>query len=824
MSPSLFRCYPHHLSSSALPDTSKASQEDTTKMHGLLHTGYSNGFYRSHSLDGSMFNRNNEDTYQHAGDWQPFVQTSESHVTRCERVGTQKESRIKRKFSITKKISRILGHGNSLTRNHKKVKKSFSEDCDMKYEEPDEFSSRSHIMRPTVISEEMMGSVQVVVEFYAQAAADRMDRDEGDPRQAYNRGRRSCVVPTLELGDNESQAAEESSEAQSYPGDLVLHNGQALRHPSPPIMNGDSADFYGSEGSLATETNLSSSPVLHKDEKKTLKSKNSIFRAVSLKCVEQVGNSAFLSRKKTSLDLEYILRKMKPTEFKNEQIASSRHAHWQSVFPHVEDTTPISDKERKRRDAVWEIYTNECTFLVDQLMVLRHCFMEPLKKCQVEDLLMEVELIKLFGNLDELCDLSFKFCRNFYTALKSSPASDFASTECLCKCLNEMTLNSRDGDIYHSYLLNYRSALTYLDLLRNTSADYAAFEKHCEQDARCNKLRLPDLMVGPMQHWTRLPLLLQRVRDYTSNQDELDSLDESRDKVVFSLKSLEKKIESMKTFERVKEIEKMLIWPTISEIDSKAFIPEQLRGLLGVQPTERLLDDKIREITFEGSLILIEKTGAVDTYVFLFTDFLLFTKVKKDVKRARGRISTIEKNEGFYQVLRQPIPVESLSIHDIGAAEAGINGMKHLFVIVQRNSFQQVIGVFTLQAHTPIGKENWLKHLRDNKEKTTEINNNKAELAKQRSVIDDQSTGSTSSLLKGVMNSQVLELPNSTSTTLPRSHKMSLSLPQGKPLSEENMPAFHIKPHLMFEKNRTLSTGSLNTDQSISMVNGGYFH
>ena len=32
----------------------------------------------------------------------------------------------------------------------------------------------------------------------------------------------------------------------------------------------------------------------------------------------------------------------------------------------------IPDAERTRRDAIWEIFTNECTFLVDHLMVLKH--------------------------------------------------------------------------------------------------------------------------------------------------------------------------------------------------------------------------------------------------------------------------------------------------------------------------------------------------------------------------------------------------------------------------------------------------------------------
>jgi len=33
-------------------------------------------------------------------------------------------------------------------------------------------------------------------------------------------------------------------------------------------------------------------------------------------------------------------------------------------------------------------------------------------------------------------------------------------------------------------------------------------------------------------------------------------------------------MEWLKTFERVKEIQQQLIWPTVSEIESKAFIPE----------------------------------------------------------------------------------------------------------------------------------------------------------------------------------------------------------------------------------------------------------
>ena len=84
---------------------------------------------------------------------------------------------------------------------------------------------------------------------------------------------------------------------------------------------------------------------------------------------------------------------------------------------------------------------------------------------------------KAAKDYDTFLQLSYRFCLDFLRSLRQSALTDFASTECMCRCLDEMTINSRDGDIYHSYLLNYRSALTYLDILRNTIEDYAIYER-----------------------------------------------------------------------------------------------------------------------------------------------------------------------------------------------------------------------------------------------------------------------------------------------------------------------------------------------------------
>lgn len=76
-----------------------------------------------------------------------------------------------------------------------------------------------------------------------------------------------------------------------------------------------------------------------------------------------------------------------------------------------------------------------------------------------------------------LLQMSYGFCRDMMTALHTMTPAEFGSTESLVECLDRMTLNSRHGDIYHSYLLNYKSALSYLDSLRNEVEEMGVFEK-----------------------------------------------------------------------------------------------------------------------------------------------------------------------------------------------------------------------------------------------------------------------------------------------------------------------------------------------------------
>jgi len=50
-----------------------------------------------------------------------------------------------------------------------------------------------------------------------------------------------------------------------------------------------------------------------------------------------------------------------------------QNAHWTDVISESAcDGDVISDGERRRRNAVWELFTSECVFLLDHLLTLKH--------------------------------------------------------------------------------------------------------------------------------------------------------------------------------------------------------------------------------------------------------------------------------------------------------------------------------------------------------------------------------------------------------------------------------------------------------------------
>ncbi|CAH8536113.1 unnamed protein product [Heterobilharzia americana] len=528
---------------------------------------------------------------------------------------------------------------------------------------------------------------------------------------ASRRGRRSAIIDNKNLiGESEVENQDTVNTSQN-PNKTINEGGQER----PPIVSSVNSFRERQRKMLRKQNTIadlsSRNQLASPSQDYELKRRANVF----LKLIERGTRS-----KESLLDLNEALQSLKSSYFHDQYLESFRDSHWSHLDKSGASEDHMPDREVRRREAVWELFKSELTFFIDHLMVLKNCFMEPLKKLQVDGYLMFVEPMHLFGNLDDLCYVSHTFCRELISNLsQESVTNEFGSTDVLLRPLKRWSEHSRDGEIYHNYCLNYDSALTYLDSLRKFE-HFNEFEKWCEQDTRCRRLQLTDLLVAPMQHYMKIPLMLSSIRRYTACSAEQEMLTACLTKVENSLKSLEDKMRWLKNFERLQEIQSQLIWPSVSELEPRVFIPEFLRQSLARQPCERLIANPKRQLLHEGFLTLNDGTKTIEIFAFLFDDFLLITRIKKPPKKKSfsenplaGRSIT---EGGVFVVYRQVIALDRFTIHDLGIVEATANGLRNAIVLVLITRFQQITGVYTLQAANELDKQRWIEKLRNSQQ------------------------------------------------------------------------------------------------------------
>ncbi|XP_069141912.1 pleckstrin homology domain-containing family G member 7-like isoform X1 [Argopecten irradians] len=482
-------------------------------------------------------------------------------------------------------------------------------------------------------------------------------------------------------------------ETKTYQRDQILRDKRKRL-----IKRNTIADFYRSRESPSSDDNKKGRPTTF-----------SFRRLIKTRSKEELSK------------LGDVLTKLAPSQFQDSDLAAYKNCHWSDLIVSSDkerQPIKIAESERKRREAVWELFTSECVFLIDHLMALKHCFLEPLKKVQVEGFLMYIEPPEIFCNLDDLCYVSYTFCKDLISVLtKNMSNTEIWETKRLEEVLERFATLSEEGEVYHTYCLNYTKGLSYLEKLKKND-DYCEFEKWCEQDPRCNRLQLNDLLVSPMQHCTKLPLLLANIRKYTLIEADRGLLAAAIGKLEVSLQNLEEKMRKERNTQRLQEIQQQLVWPSISDLDPKVYIPDFLKSSLSIQPCTKLLSCPKRQLMHEGLLTLVEATKSIDVHLFLFDDILLITKIKKSVKKKQNTFETFNTNDcNLYTVHRQPIALDRLSVHDVGIAEASANGLKHCIVLVHISRFQQIIGVFTLQSTSEYAKDYWMTKLCDAKKK-----------------------------------------------------------------------------------------------------------
>ncbi|KAM8752090.1 pleckstrin homology domain-containing family G member 7 [Acanthopagrus schlegelii] len=382
--------------------------------------------------------------------------------------------------------------------------------------------------------------------------------------------------------------------------------------------------------------------------------------------------------------------------------------------------SPTSDPQLfKRQEAIWELFTSECVYFLDQLMVLKEVFSATLTNLQATNCLNDIDSWRLFANLNELCLVSFGFLNNLLRVIRDTleitegggPTLPVllskAFQESICHCLQK-------------YCLNYTTALLYLDSLKPRE-DFGSYVKWCERNEQCRRLQLRDLLVAPLQRLTRYPLLLRNIAKRCQTEDESGGLQAIAEQVDTSICDLEGKVKWLDNYQKVKQLRDALVWLPVWERDKRAFVPESLKHLLKAVTLENLISH--RSLLHEGKLVLTENTKLIDVYLFLFDEFLLITKIKRNKKRSMGpdqnplrlpqnlELDQLLKEGCTFTVLDQPVSLDRLQLRNIDQLNASTSGLPHSFIIMHQNRYQQCIGAFILQAASESAKRVWISKI-----------------------------------------------------------------------------------------------------------------
>nr|KAF6373082.1 hypothetical protein mPipKuh1_001664 [Pipistrellus kuhlii] len=175
-------------------------------------------------------------------------------------------------------------------------------------------------------------------------------------------------------------------------------------------------------------------------------------------------------------DLEQRLSSVKITDFGAYEFHSLKGKTWNEVMATHQKLPPDQLDLRKQQEAMWELFTSECTYFLDHLLVLKMIFMNTLKYLQTCECLLDVDSWRLFANLEELSQTSFGFVsslfaiiKDYFDAPETSPPMDFISV--LSKYFRGSLCQS-----HQTYCLNYSAAIFYLESLKQRE-DFGTYLK-----------------------------------------------------------------------------------------------------------------------------------------------------------------------------------------------------------------------------------------------------------------------------------------------------------------------------------------------------------
>lgn len=351
----------------------------------------------------------------------------------------------------------------------------------------------------------------------------------------------------------------------------------------------------------------------------------------------------------------------------------------------------LTDKQQQQQTVLWELIKTEVAY-IKMLKVVTDLFLSCLQDLQSKNLLKEIDTEKLFSNITEILEANVIFWKTTLFPLVRDMRR-YKRPSCIENMLQGFSALHDTFQPYFKYCADQSRCQHYCR--ENLDSDvFAAYLTWCESQKDCNRLRLMDILVQPMQRLTKYGLLLKAVLKNTEEDVEKENLQTMIKMVDEFVNNVNSSLKHKQDKERLKGIIARI--ESYDIVDSKDDDIEKLlkrdKSLTQFDLNRPMLNcpvERKRHLLLEGDLKLKDSgTSKMEVHCFLLTDMLLICK------------PSTKKGGATVRVVRQPYLVDRLIVSELNKETPSLG-------VIYKNEFDMAIAAFILQNNDSKKLKGW---------------------------------------------------------------------------------------------------------------------
>lgn len=322
-------------------------------------------------------------------------------------------------------------------------------------------------------------------------------------------------------------------------------------------------------------------------------------------------------------------------------------AHWSDI---IQENDEMASRLKMQQHAIWELFTTESGFLKDVRVILT-VFQECFRALQKEGYLTEVKESLLFANIEEVYDVNVAFWKSLNEIIKET-------RETKTPILPSQLLPAFEGfetlfQPYIEFCNADTSSMNLPDYQPMTSEKLKQYIAWCDNHEQCKRITIAGFLIKPLQRVTKYSLLLKAISNKTDDEVEKEISEDIRSRVETFVSEINSAIHLRQEQEKLDNVVMRIsdyspCEPINDEVERivREYCNLNFRGNM-----PGLSDDEKRFIIKEGPMKIIDKHGKKEMYVFLFSDVLAITKLKRNIDK--------------YRITRQPYRLNKIVLRDL---------------------------------------------------------------------------------------------------------------------------------------------------------------